>query len=227
MPRTLIHSLLLLLCCTSLLAADADSGTRWRLSILASEISASSDNVGTFAGMNYSDDVHAGVSLGIAYAPTPQWDVELTTATQTHISPYTRFFYFPGPDGAPGQILPGTDFRRYRVTPFDVSVTRHFRNDQVIAPYLRAGVRYVSAPEDPPTSTSVIIGPFLPGSPFLFPVSEGFGLRDRLSTQAGAGVRVRLTPRTAVRAEVHRLLRSEGSDFDPLTRYAVGLSWLF
>ena len=32
---------------------------------------------------------------------------------------------------------------------------------------------------------------------------------------------------TAVRAEVNRLLRSEGVDFDPLTRYSVGLSWLF
>jgi hypothetical protein len=226
MPRTLIHSLLLLLCSTSMLAADADSGTRWRLSILASEIAAPSDNGGTFGGFNYSDDVHAGVSLGIAYAPTPQWDVELTAATQTHISPYTRFYYSPNPDGTPGQIYPGTEFRRYRVMPVDLSVTRHFRANEVISPYLRAGVRHVSAPDDP-AATNSIIGPFLPGGPILIPVAEGFGMSDRLSTQAGAGVRVRLTPRTAVRAEVHRLLRSEGADFDPLTRYGVGFSWLF
>ena len=226
MPRALVYSALLLLCCSSLWAADADSGNRWRLSILASEISSPSDNDKTFAGMSYSDDVHAGVSLGLAYAPTPQWDVELTVASQTHISPYTRFFYSPGPPGAPGSLFPGTEFRRYRVMPLDLSVTRHFRADQVIAPYLRAGVRHVSAPDDPTPSNS-IIGPFEPGGPILIPVSEGFGMSDRLSTQAGAGVRVRLTPRTAVRAEVNRLLRSEGADFDPLTRYAVGLSWLF
>lgn len=225
MHRALISSVLLLLCCSPLWAADA-AGTRWRLSILASEISSPSDNDRTFAGTSYSDDVHAGVALGVAYAPTPQWDVELTVASQTHISPYTRFFYSPGPAGAPGFTVPGTEFRRYRVTPLDVSVTRHFRVDQVIAPYLRAGVRHVSAPDDPTPSTSVI-GPFQPGGPILIPVTEGFGLSDRLSTQAGAGVRVRLTPRTAVRAEVNRLLRSEGADFDPLTRYAVGLSWLF
>lgn len=177
--------------------------------------------------MNYSDDVHAGVSLGLAYAPTPQWDVELTVASQTHISPYTRFFYSPGPPGTPGAIYPGTEFRRYRVMPMDLSVTRHFRTDQVIAPYVRAGVRHVSAPDDPTPSNTVIVGPFEPGGPVLIPVSEGFGMSDRLSTQAGAGVRIRLTPRTAVRAEVNRLLRSEGADFDPLTRYAVGLSWLF
>jgi hypothetical protein len=221
MPRSLIYAALLLLCCSSLWAADADSGTRWRLSILASEISAPSDNA-------WSDDAHAGLSLGVAYAPTAQWDVELTAGSQTHVSPYTRVFYVPGPPGAP-QIYPATEYRRYRVTPFDVSVTRHFLTEQKIAPYVRAGVRYVTAPDDPSATWSIVL-PY-PGNSdglsYPVPVSEGFGMRDRLSTQAGAGVRVRLTPRTAVRAEVNRLLRSEGVDFDPLTRYAVGLSWLF
>jgi hypothetical protein len=212
----------MLLCCSSLWAADAGSGNRWRLSILASEISAPSDNV-------WSDDVHAGVSLGVAYAPTAQWDLELTAASQTHVSPYSRFFYSPGPPGSPGLIYPVTEYRRYRVMPLDLSVTRHFLTDQKIAPYVRAGVRYVSGPGDPASSYSIVV-PY-PGNSdgltYPIPVTEGFGFRDRLSTQAGAGVRVRLTQRTAVRAEVNRLLRSEGVDFDPLTRYAVGLSWLF
>jgi hypothetical protein len=204
-------------------AAD-DSETRWRLSVMASEISNPSTE---FAGYT-PDDTHAGVSVGLAYAPTPQWDVEMTAATQTHISPYTRFFFSPPLGDAPGLIYPSVEFRRYRVTPFDVSVTRHFRSDQVIAPYVRAGVRYVQAPDDPATPSYAIIGQYEPAGPAPFiPVSEGFGMHDRLSTQAGAGVRVRLTPRTAVRAEVHRLLRDEEADFDPLTHYAVGLSWLF
>jgi hypothetical protein len=38
---------------------------------------------------------------------------------------------------------------------------------------------------------------------------------------------VRLTPRTALRAEVTRRLRSEHSALDPLTRAAAGLSWQF
>jgi len=219
MRRTLIHSALLLLCCSSLWAADANSGNRWRLSILASEISTPSDDP-------WADDVHAGISLGVAYAPTPQWDAELTAGSQRHVSPYTRLYYSPGPDGALGFTYPAIEFHRYRVTPFDLSVTRHFRTDQAIAPYVRAGIRYVGAPDNPAPAVG-IIGPFQPSGPFLIPVSEGFYFRDRLSTQAGAGVRVRLTPRTAVRAEVHRLLRSEESDFDPLTRYAVGVSWLF
>ena len=223
MRRTLIHSALLLFCCSSLWAADADSGNRWRLSILASEISAPS-------GEAWSDDVHAGVSLGIAYAPAAQWDVELTAASQSHISPYARFFYAPGPAGVPGVTYTSHEFRRYRVTPFDLSVTRHFRTDQAIAPYVRAGVRYVKSPADsaPTFNAAAPVGlPSDPLYPYIIPVSEGFGFDDRLSTQAGAGVRVRMTPRTAVRAEVNRLLRSDGVDFDPLTRYAVGLSWLF
>lgn len=218
MRRTLIHSAFLLLSCSSLWAEDAGSG-KWRLSILASEISAPSSDALS------SEDVHAGVSLGIAYAPTAQWDVELTAASQSHTSPYARLFYFPGPEGTPGTIYMSFEYRRYRVTPFDLSVTRHFRTDQAIAPYVRAGVRYVESPGGAEELLIPTPGPFLNNDPYG--LRQGFGFSDRLSTQAGAGVRIRMTPRTAVRAEVNRLLRSEGVDFDPLTRYSVGLSWLF
>lgn len=197
----------LLLSCSSVWADDVLDG-RWRISILAAEISTAANE---FAGYRV-EDTHAGVAVGVAYAPTPQWDVEMTVASQTHRSPYTRYFHVLGPDGTP-QIYPGTEFREYRVTPLDVSVTRHFLTDQPIAPYVRAGVRYVNAPDDP--------------SPTFCCVQEGFGQENRTSAQAGAGVRVRLTPRTAIRAEATRLLRSEGIDFDPLTRYAIGVSWLF
>jgi len=209
---------LLLLSSTSLFAEDVPTD-RWRLSILASEISLSS-------GEPWSDDAHGGVGVGIAYTPAIDWDVELTVSSQTHRSPYTRLFYFPNLPGIPTQAIPVTEFRRYRVTPIDLSLTRHFLADQPIAPYLRAGVRYVDAPDDPSTATTFFsVGPL--GELFAIPVVEGFGLHDRTSAQAGAGARIRLTPRTALRAEVNRLLRSEGADFDPLTRYAVGLSWVF
>lgn len=105
-------------------------------------------------------------------------------------------------------------------------MTRHFLHDQPIAPYVRAGVRYVDAPNDPRTPPAVIVNPAHGDLPFI-PVSAGFGFRDRLSAQAGAGVRIRLTPRTALRAEAARLLRDQGTDFNPLTRYAIGVSWLF
>jgi hypothetical protein len=189
--------------------ADDVLDDRWRISILAAGISTEANE---FAGQRV-QDAHAGIAVGVAYAPAPQWDVEMTVASQTHRSPYTRYFYLPGPDGTPGQVFPGTEFREYRVMPVDLSVTRHFLVDRPIAPYVRAGVRYVNAPDDP--------------SPTLCCVHEGFGVDDRTSAQAGAGVRVRLTPRTALRAEATRLLRSEGIDFDPLTRYAIGVSWLF
>ncbi|HEY0370434.1 MAG TPA: hypothetical protein VGD79_00425 [Thermoanaerobaculia bacterium] len=181
-----------------------------------------------FAGdISWGDDTHAGASLGIAYAPSPQWDAELTVASQTHISPYTRVFYAPLPGGAPGSVYPSTEFHEYRVNPVDLSVTRHFLTGQRITPYVRAGVRYVKGPNDPSpdnVGTPIYRGP--DDLPFV-QVSEGYGLDDRLSVQAGAGMRLRLTSRTAVRAEATRLIRTDKSDFDPLLRYAVGLSWMF
>lgn len=206
-----------LLLCSSAFAADHPD--RWRVSILAAEISNSQTHA-------WSDDTRAGLSVGLAYAPTPQWDIELTAASQSHISAYTRLFYAPAPNG-PGQLYPVTEFRRYRVTPFDLSVTRHFLTDQPISPYVRAGVRYVDAPGDP-TLPPVFISTHEPGDDVpLVQVAEGFGFRDRTSAQAGAGVRVRLTPRTAFRAEATRLLRSDKADFDPLTRFGLGVSWVF
>ena len=215
MPRKILIVSLFLLCCSSLWAADAVD--RWRISILASEISQG-------GSQPWAEDPHAGISVGIAYLPAPQWDVELTTGSQSHISPYVRFLSIPDVNGH--FSAPATELRRYRVRPVDLAVTRHFLAGQAVMPYVRAGLRYVDAPNDPLTTST--IGAFPVGSPFPFiPVTVGFGFHDRFSAQAGAGFRVRLTERTALRAEVNRLLRSEGTDFDPLTRYAAGVSWKF
>jgi hypothetical protein len=224
MKRTILSFLLLLLSSASLSAADF-SADRFRISILASEISLSSGR--SYAGGPRIDDPHAGIGVGLAYRPTPFWDVELTVSSQTHTSPYTRLFYFPSPIGSnpPGSLYPVTEFHRYRVLPMDVSVTRHFLTGQAIAPYLRAGVRYVKAPSPRAGSATIVGGPGLPALPV--PVSEGFGFQDRASMQTGAGVLVRLTPRTSIRLEADRLLRSEETDFDPLTRVAAGVTWKF
>jgi hypothetical protein len=213
--RRLLTCSLLLLCSASSFAAD-----RWRVSVLAAEIS--TDKRELAGSTAWADDAHAGVALGIAYVPAPQWDVELTVASQRHRSPYTRLFYLPM-YGQPGLLTPVTEFREYRVMPVDLSVTRHFLTDRAVAPYVRAGVRHVTAPNDPPSLPVATPPTNVPA----VQVSEGYGLHDRTSAQAGAGVRIRLTPRTALRAEATRLIRSEESDFDPLLRYALGLSWVF
>ncbi len=218
--RILLLFSLLLLTVTSLSAAD-NADTRWRISILASEISNSGNQP-------WSDDPHAGIGVGVAYAPAPQWDVELTVSSQSHRSPYNRLLYIPGANGTPGLVAPVFEIHEYRVRPVDLSLTRHFLTDQPIAPYVRAGVRYVDAPGD--RGVTSFVAPYNPGSELLPPLvqfSEGFGFRDRVSAQAGAGFRVRVTPRTALRVEATRLIRSDRADFDPLTRYAAGVSWLF
>ena len=219
MKNTLIFTALLLLCCSSLSAADASTASHWRISILASEMSTGSNEP-------WSDDAEAGIGIGVAYTPAPQWDVELTVASRSHVSPYTRLYYVITPEQGVGTVYPVTEFRRYRVVPVDVSATRHFLVDGPIAPYVRAGVRYVGAPSDPTSQPQFISPVQYPAGGFI-PVREGYDLDDRTSGQIGAGARIRLTPRTAIRAEVNRLIRSDEVDFDPLTRYAVGLSWMF
>jgi hypothetical protein len=212
MTRT-IAVLLLLLCCSSLWAADAP-GDRWRISILASEISRVGDEV-------WAHGTRAGIGLGLAYAPTPQWDAELTVSRQSYLSPYTQLFVSPM---EPALVYASPGILKYDVYPIDLSVTRHFLVDRRIAPYARAGVRYVSAPEDRLADATIP-----PGATFAAgePVTAGFHLNDRLSGQVGAGLQMRLTSRTAVRAEVTRLLRNDSSDFDPLTRLTLGVSWSF
>jgi hypothetical protein len=219
--RLTLTSALLLLCCSPLWAADADNAQQWRISILASEISTSSSN-------EYSnDDAHGGIGLGIAYAPNPQWDVELTVSSQTHVSPSAIFIHTGPSEGAGPQIYQSFEFRRYRVMPIDLTATRHFLTGQQISPYVRAGLRYVEAPEDRDPQIFGVINPGgVPFYPVVLPES-GFNFSDRASAQVGAGARIRLTPRTAIRVEADRLLRSSSTDFDPLTRYAVGLSFLF
>jgi len=215
MRRTLILCALLF-SCSSLWAGGTGDG--WRISILASEISQGGNQP-------WSEDPHAGISVGFAYAPVPQWDIELTAGSQSHVSPYTRFVVIPIGGGLTGPA-PFTEFHRYRVRPVDLTVTRHFLPGQAVMPYVRAGLRYVDAPNDPQAITTIGVVP-VEGPAFPVTVAEGFGFRNRMSGEAGAGVRVRLTERTALRVEANRLLRSDGTDFDPLTRYAAGVSWKF
>ena len=96
-------------------------------------------------------------------------------------------------------------------------MTRHFPTSGRLAAFVRAGARYVELPGQRPETTFV-------GN---VPSTSFTGVEHRTSAQAGGGVLVRLTPRTALRAEVARLLRSSDSRLDPLTRAAVGVSWQF
>jgi hypothetical protein len=220
------YTALFLLCCHSFWAADA-AESPWRISILASEISTANNEFST-------DDPHGGLGVGLAYAPNAQWDAELTVSSQTHVSPSQISVYTPTTPGAPGVIYSSFEFRRYRVAPIDLTATRHFLPEQTISPYVRAGLRYVQAPDDKASrfpffvpSDNVPPGTIqVPYYPISTP-NDGFNFSDRTSAQVGAGVKVRLTPRTAIRAEANRLLRSGEVDFDPLLRYAVGLSFMF
>lgn len=203
-----------LLFCTSLFAEEG----RWRISILASEVSNAAQSVRW-------DEPHAGVSLGVAYAPTPQWDVEATVASQSHISPYWRVFQDAVPQHGVQNTFRVFEYHKYRVNPIDLAVTRHFLIGGRVEPYVRAGLRYVDAPEDDPVQGVVSIDNFPPV--YVELPGGGYGFSNRASAQAGAGVRLRVTEHASLRAEVNRLVRSSATDFDPLTRFGLGVSWSF
>lgn len=154
----------------------------------------------------------------MAYAPSVNWDLELGVAEQRYEEVITTLTA-----GLPNVVgsLPFTTFRRYSTHPVDVFVTRRFAAEKRLSPYVRLGARYVEAPSDPQAPPQVVD----PGLGVL-PVTR-VHYSNRTSAQAGAGVRLRLTPRTALRVEVGRLFRSETAVFDPLTRMAAGLSWHF
>ncbi len=210
MTRRLIPLTFLLFFSTTAAFAQT-SADRWRVSVLASDIA---DGSQTFAGSEFSDGIKTGIGVAVAYAFDDRWSTELAVSAPTYEGISTDAMPFNG------LSVPFTAIRSFRVYPVDLVATRHFATSQRVSPYVRAGLRYVDAPDDPPQ-------PHIPPVAGFTPVHFGFGLSDRFSAQAGAGLSVRLTDRTALRLEVMRLLRSDDVMFDRLTRGAAGVSWRF
>jgi hypothetical protein len=189
----------------------------WRVSVLATDISNQRIHP-------WDDGFNAGIGVAVSYAPAEAWDAELSVASQEHRTLYTRFVPVTGFPGMPdGALLPVSEYRNFTVHPISLSATRRFLAGQRVSPYVRAGVRYINAPSDP-ESPFVVTQPPYAG---FEPVQPGFNLSDRTSVEAGVGVRLRLTDRTFLRADVMRLLRSDGSAIDPLTRGSAGVTWKF
>ena len=145
-------------------------------------------------------DLAAGVGVAASFAASPVWDVELGIGARSYHSLVTTFT----PIGTSPDIPPlmSVSIRTHSARAADLTVARRFRADKTLSPYLRAGLRYVDVTDFP-------------------------GSNRRASLQAGAGVRLRLTNNTALRAEIIRLARSNDVAFDRLTRGSIGMSWNF
>lgn len=208
--RTITITLLLFLAKAAVAAEHP-----WRVSVLASEISNESSHP-------WDDgNVRAGIGVAVSYAPRETWDVELSVAAQSHRALYTRVVPLPnGPGSGESTLVPVSEYRRFDVRPIELTASRRFFAEQRLSPYIRAGVRYVDAPDDP---QNIVVTPLIG----INPVGWGFGFSDRTSVEAGAGLRLRLTDRTYLRADVMRLLRSDAATFDRLTRGTAGVSWKF
>ena len=188
----------------------------WRVSVLATDISNQRIHP-------WDDGFNAGIGVAVSYAASEAWDAELSVASQEHRTLYTRFVSsLDYPEIPEGVVYPASEYRNFTVHPISLSATRRFLTANRVSPYVRAGVRYINAPSDPEN-------PFVVAPPYngFEPVQPGFNLDDRTSVEAGVGVRLRLTDRTSLRADVMRLLRSDGSAIDPLTRGSAGVTWKF
>ena len=165
--------------------------------------------------------VEHGYAASVAYVPRPLWEIEACVADQSFMKAVSYSDNVPGH----GQVSVLV-FGRYRVHPVDLFVTRRFLTGARLSPYVRLGARHVN---EPPASGAVIIPQTSPeNGRLLIPrVNKVFGLTDRDSAEAGAGAQLRLTPRTALRVDLTRLLRNKGVQFDRLTRLTAGLTWKF
>ena len=154
--------------------------------------------------------VQHGYGAAIAYAPSAAWDFEAGVGERSYV--LLTILPTAAPAGQP--VIPAVIAHEYSAHPLDLFVTRHFAPEARVSPYVRAGARYVEGR-----------GERL-GTAGDLPVTR-IVLERRPSVQVGAGARVRLTPRTALRLEAARLLRSDAAQFDPLSRVAAGVSWQF
>lgn len=167
-------------------------------------------------------DVSGGTGIAFSYALTRQWSAQLSISAQEHRTYVTRFTSLVTlPDGGT-TLVPVTTSEKVNTYPVELLGRYHFTNESRWTPFLGAGVRYVGAPDVPPSLPIFVPGiGNTPGTTF----STGPGYHNRLSGELAGGVSLRITKAVSLDLEARRLLRSEGVNYDPVNRGVIGVSW--
>ena len=161
------------------------------------------------------------IGVAASHALNQWWSAEASIAYRQSHS-YVSVFVPVGAGGVAGPggtSAPVTLNREARTFPIDASMRFHFANGSRWKPYVSAGARFVNA-------SNVLVNYFTPDASGYSPVQTKRA-DNRLSAEVGAGLTVMLTRRFGLRGDVKRLLRSDDSPFDPLTRTTYGMEWKF
>ena len=206
--KRIVVAVAVLFCAVSAFAAD---GAKTQFTVFTTNIGYAESSV---SGSHWS----GGFGFALSHDWTSRWSTELAISQEQHRAAYATSFA----SDAAGHVLITRETRSFTVFPVDVTTRYQFTNSSRWTPYVSAGLRYVDAPS---TGTPAVFSVTTPGGPVF--MQTGFGFQPRTSAQLGAGTLLRITPRFGLRFDVNRLLRSEGVNYDPLTRTSLGVSWRF
>jgi outer membrane protein W len=132
----------------------------------------------------------AGFGLALEQRFTPQWSAELEVAREVH-------------DYQPSFFDPRTiEFRTY---PVDVFVRYSFENNTRWRPFLGAGARYVTAPDEP----------------------SGADYDSELSPEIGGGVEWEAGESLSIVFDAKALAKNEVPHWDEVFKVSVGVGWRF
>lgn len=165
-------------------------------------------------GAGEEGDWKHSAGVAIDYAWSRHWTTKVSAEMQEHEAVLTRFV--PGPSGA---FAPSTYFETFTTYPVDLQLTYRFARDPRFTPFLGAGMRYAHTPAATP--------------PLIVPAGETFApVREskpvtRGSAEVSAGMLIGVTPHFGLAFEARRLLRNDGTPFDPLTKVSGGITYRF
>ena len=152
----------------------------------------------------------AGVALD--YAWSAHWTTKVSAEVQQHEAILTRF--------VPGEpVAPSTYFETFTTYPVDLQMTYRFARFERFTPFIGAGGRFIHTPLATPA-------PIVPAGELYAPVQASRPI-SRGSAELSAGALFAITPHFGITAEARRLLRNDGTPFDPLTKVSAGVAYRF
>jgi outer membrane protein W len=169
------------------LAAQQSPDKPLRVSLLATDITyTESDSTGS--------NLDTGFSIGLQYQFTPRWSAEASYGREEHTASWATYH---------GPTFVEVERRTVTSQPFEFTGQFNFANDSRWKPYIGAGARYISKPDD--------------GTPR----SE-----TQLAPLVTAGVHFQITPTFSLRAEGKGKI---GDDryYDSQIKTAIGIGWRF
>ena len=167
----------------------------------------------TGTGDNGSWKNSAGVAVD--YGWSRHWATKLSAEVQQHQAILTRFV----PVLPSGVVAPVTYYETLTTYPVDLQLTYRFTRADRFVPFVGAGMRFIRTPLATPP---IVLTPLQPYAPV-----QGSRPLSRGSAEMSAGALFAVTPHFGITAEARRLLRNDGTPFDPLTKIAAGIAYRF